>query len=279
MCGIRTTGTVLCWGYNSDGQSTVPSGTFVQVAANAVDSHTCGIRTDGTVLCWGLNNFGQSTAPSGTFVQVAAGSGHTCGIRTDGTVWCWGSNSDGKSTAPSGTFVQVAAGGLHSCGKLADSSVLCWGSSSRKQLEVPLICGNVAPKSYARIGLTQVPCLLGSYSASAGAITVLCSGLCAAGRYGFSSSNNSPDCSGACPIGHFCPAGTVTPPLVQLVVTVNPQDYKIPVALVPVQLVITVQLVQRLRRNLVVQAAAMVTSKDCLIQLVPVYVKLVIGAL
>ena len=59
--------------------------------------HTCGVKTDGTVACWGRNDLGQATPPGGTFTQVSAGGYHTCGVKTDGTVACWGDNFSGQA--------------------------------------------------------------------------------------------------------------------------------------------------------------------------------------
>ena len=107
-CGLRTDGTVACWGYDSLGQSSPPGGTFTQVSAG--ERHTCGLQTDGTMACWGDNILGQSSPPSGTFTQVSAGYNHTCGLKTDGTVACWGLNNNGEASPPGGTFSQVSAG-------------------------------------------------------------------------------------------------------------------------------------------------------------------------
>ena len=52
--------------------------------------HTCGVRTDGSLECWGRDHYDQATPPDGEFTSVSAGSTHTCGVRTDGTVACWG---------------------------------------------------------------------------------------------------------------------------------------------------------------------------------------------
>jgi hypothetical protein len=70
---------------------------------SAGPGHTCGLKTDGSVACWGLDNYGQSTPPAhsaGAFAQVSAGGYHTCGLKTDGSVACWGDNGDGQSTPP-----------------------------------------------------------------------------------------------------------------------------------------------------------------------------------
>ena len=130
-CGVKTDGSVECWGENSSGQATPSNGSFISVTAG--DHHTCGLETDGSVDCWGSNvNFvdkfrGQAAPPDGTFVSVSTGSRHTCGVKTDGFVECWGSNGLGQSSPPDGTFVSVSAGTQHTCGVETDGSVDCWG--------------------------------------------------------------------------------------------------------------------------------------------------------
>ena len=124
-CGVRTDGTVLCWGSNRYGQADPPDGEFVDVATT--EDSTCGLRTDGTVVCWGSNRYGQADAPSGQFRDVVASPNHSCGLRTDGTVICWGYNHHGQADAPSGQFRDVAVGDDHSCGLRTDGTVICWG--------------------------------------------------------------------------------------------------------------------------------------------------------
>ena len=96
--GVKSDGTVACWGDKTYGQSAPTAGTFIQVACGG--GHTCGLQSNGTVLCWGRNDFGQSTPPAGTFTQVSAGAWHTCGLQSDGTVVCWGRDDSGESTPP-----------------------------------------------------------------------------------------------------------------------------------------------------------------------------------
>ena len=93
--GLRT----KFWGWNRRGQA--PRGS----AVTAGEEHSCGLRTNGTITCWGNNATApdeQFSAvggrwPAGQFSAVTAGrSIHTpaCGLRTDGTITCWGANTD-----------------------------------------------------------------------------------------------------------------------------------------------------------------------------------------
>ena len=102
--------------------------TFSAVSAGVAPS--CGVRTDGSVVCWGANHFGQASAPGGLFSAVSAGLAPSCGVRTDGSVVCWGANHFGQASAPGGLFSAVSAGGEHSCGLGTDGSVECWGDNA-----------------------------------------------------------------------------------------------------------------------------------------------------
>jgi alpha-tubulin suppressor-like RCC1 family protein len=78
-----------------------------QVAAGF--EFTCGVRTEGSLFCWGENLFGQGgpkteenrwtpvqIGAATTWAQVSAGDEHTCGVKADGTLWCWGNNDFGQ---------------------------------------------------------------------------------------------------------------------------------------------------------------------------------------
>ena len=147
-CGLRTDGTVTCWGYNWAGQADAPAGTLKTIAAG--NGYLCGLRSDDTVTCWGRNDLGQADAPAGTFKTIAAGTSHACGLRSDDTIACWGWNAMAQVDAPAGTFKAVAAGGFrfltfggeasfgHSCGLRTDGTVTCWGfNESAGQTDVP----------------------------------------------------------------------------------------------------------------------------------------------
>ena len=54
-------------------------------------SQSCGLKTDGTAVCWGNNSQGQATPPTGVkFVAISSGLAHTCAQRANGSVTCWG---------------------------------------------------------------------------------------------------------------------------------------------------------------------------------------------
>ena len=117
-------GTAVAWGYNSDGQTTVPAGLSGVVAIAAGDYHTVALKQDGTVVAWGRNDDGQTKVPAGLsgVVAIAAGWYHTVALKQDGTVVAWGSNKDfqgkietGQTKVPAGLsgVVAIAAGGLH----------------------------------------------------------------------------------------------------------------------------------------------------------------------
>ena len=150
-CGVRTDGTVSCWGVNDKGQVDALPQVFSSVSAGS--AHTCAIQADtpeedttdqdtntttspisGPVKCWGANSDKQTEAPQGEFSSVSAGSAHTCAIQADtpeedttdqdtntttspisGPVKCWGANSDKQTEAPQGEFLSVSAGSRHSC--------------------------------------------------------------------------------------------------------------------------------------------------------------------
>lgn len=90
--------------------------------------HTCAVRSSGEVLCWGDNDEGQSGSAKGGDVYqplaialggkasaVAAGISHSCALRQDGAVLCWGKGSsgqlgDGLTTSSASAVVVVGSG-------------------------------------------------------------------------------------------------------------------------------------------------------------------------
>ncbi|MGB3439112.1 MAG: Ig-like domain repeat protein [Actinophytocola sp.] len=141
---LLSTGEVLTWGYNDEGQlgdgsfvrSTVPvyvdlpSDTTITAIA-AGDDHILALTATGQVLAWGYNEWGQlgdgTTAdkgvpvavnlPAGTTVTaISAGAGHSMALTATGEVLAWGDNDfgqlgDGTATSHSEpALVHVPAG-------------------------------------------------------------------------------------------------------------------------------------------------------------------------
>ena len=76
-------GTVVAWGKNDNGQTTVPAGLSGVVAIAARGFHTVALKQDGTVVAWGKNDDGQTTVPAGLsgVVAIAAGRDHTVALK------------------------------------------------------------------------------------------------------------------------------------------------------------------------------------------------------
>jgi alpha-tubulin suppressor-like RCC1 family protein len=139
-----------------------PGPSWAHIAAGS--NHTCGIRTGGTLWCWGDNEYGelgtgnhtgqdwprQVTTPArGGWASVTAGYDYTCAIRTDATLWCWGYNSDGElgtgnhtsqdrpqqvTTPAAGGWASITAGDIHACATRTDATLWCWGYNGNGEL-------------------------------------------------------------------------------------------------------------------------------------------------
>lgn len=204
-CALSSTGSVKCWGSNSNGRLgngntttsyvpvdvTSPPTNIVQLKAG--DSHTCVLTSAGAVYCWGNNAFGQCgnslggsrlvpTQVSGVSgaIDLATGSNHTCVALSDHTVRCWGqgffgqlgNNTSGLSSSPVTAIgvtsaIGVAAGQLHSCALLSTGGVMCWGSNANNTLAIGagLSGGTPAPV----VGLTGATQLAAARSATCAA--------------------------------------------------------------------------------------------------------------
>lgn len=133
----------------------------------AGQSHTCAVMTSGSMRCWGNDSDGQigNGAASGPVADPGAqgdlsvgsevasiglGGNHTCALLTSGQAKCWGAASAGQlgygdttdRAAPPAESIQLAtssaflisAGQSHSCAMRSNGGVRCWGRGEEGQL-------------------------------------------------------------------------------------------------------------------------------------------------
>lgn len=152
-CGIRTNGTIACWGHwaepfrpNPDGGLIVPLDSNDQIITDwvQVDSghrETCGLRADGSVVCWGHiphthgpdddhdhDEHEDEDHSAGPFEEIAVGIARVCGLEAEGSVECFGFDETDVDDYPFTTidvsiFNSAPRGGTYyyGCGILTDA--------------------------------------------------------------------------------------------------------------------------------------------------------------
>jgi len=138
---LKQDGTVVAWGDNTVGQTSLPAGLSNVVAVAAGYYHSLALRSDGTVVAWGNNGSGQTNVPAGlsNVVAIAGGDSHSLALRSDGTVVAWGANYSDQTAVPAAlsNVVAIASGPSHSLALQKDGTILAWGSNDHGQTDVP----------------------------------------------------------------------------------------------------------------------------------------------
>jgi len=190
-CVVVSSGSVLCWGINQDGElgdgsldaRNVPVlvGGLAEKAIGVTSGafHTCALLESGAVQCWGFNTSGQlgdgttTLSPSpvdvlglpGPVASMSAGGIQTCVLTSSGEALCWGGNLNGQ--VGDGSFVDrlaptavvgldagvraISAGWKHTCAILADEAIACWGQNSQGQLGDGSLTDSGVPIEVARL--------------------------------------------------------------------------------------------------------------------------------
>jgi alpha-tubulin suppressor-like RCC1 family protein len=168
-CGIHTSKSLFCWGYNGSGQLGDGTTTFRTTPRHVGSAHwsnvttgtntTCGITTGDSLYCWGLNNtnqIGDGTTTerhtprhvgSAHWSSVAVGDISTCGITTSEKLYCWGQGANGAlGTGGTSSFatphrvgtatnwVRVTSGTFHVCALNSSHQIFCWGYNGAGQI-------------------------------------------------------------------------------------------------------------------------------------------------
>ena len=173
-CGIRSPGTLYCWGRNSDAElgqgsaNPVQIRTPIQVGSDADwvevscgQGNTCARKRDGSIYCWGTMSSGAlavgDVAPRTTparvplfsdWLGVATNTFHTCGLRATGQIWCAGRDTEGQIGSPdladalpnmqradpNAGWIEVRTGRFFTCARKADGSIWCLGTNSEHEL-------------------------------------------------------------------------------------------------------------------------------------------------
>ena len=146
-CGLRTDGSVDCWGLRYNEYYTVgrlsqevgidtPDGSYRDVSHGRFPCALQALRPDGTIECWSTREdtpWPEATyslvvsddhdIPEGVFESVDGG----CGVRSDGTVACWYEQL--AADVPQGEFKSVAVSdfGYDACAIRTDGTITCWG--------------------------------------------------------------------------------------------------------------------------------------------------------
>lgn len=125
---------VLPWGDNYSGQTSLPSGLTNVAAIAGGNYHSLGLKRDGTVVVWGSNTSGQTNVPPGliSVVAIASGGYHSLALKADGTVLAWGDDTYDQTNVPPGlsNVVAVAGGGYHSLALKTDGTIVGWGATN-----------------------------------------------------------------------------------------------------------------------------------------------------
>jgi alpha-tubulin suppressor-like RCC1 family protein len=125
--------------------------------------YSCATRTSGQLLCWGSNRDGQlgdgtrENRHSPVLIQLpsavavlSAGTYHTCAVITTGKLMCWGRNVEGQlglgTSGPDDFHLRpvlvdvgddvtaVVTGAEHTCAALVTGELKCFGDNLKQQL-------------------------------------------------------------------------------------------------------------------------------------------------
>lgn len=148
-CGVRSGGTLWCWGDNTADRLGVESASARVPAPVQVGTDTswttvvvgsdeiCALKQDASRWCWS----GMTPSDLGSAVATSRPSGHTCAIAAGGVLTCRGHNGsgqlgggtatpydDGPETIVPGSWSSVTTVAGGTCATRPDGTAWCWGA-------------------------------------------------------------------------------------------------------------------------------------------------------
>ncbi len=120
--------------WSASGAVTLNGQPLTNVVAIAADSdHSLALQADGTIVAWGANIDGETTVPLAwnNVVAISGGQGsdHGLALTSDGAMVGWGATYDGQGAAAGLTNVTaLAVGPQYSLALMSNSTVVIWGN-------------------------------------------------------------------------------------------------------------------------------------------------------
>ena len=152
---LKADGTVVGWGENYYGESTIPAGLANVVAIAAGYNHSLALKADGTVVGWGENYSGQTNGvlAGSNVVTIAGGFDHSLALMVVGTFVVWGDYEFGQTNSPAGAtnVMAIAADGWHSLALKADGTVVGWGAGGPGTSGLPHFGQTTIPASATNV--------------------------------------------------------------------------------------------------------------------------------
>jgi hypothetical protein len=131
---LTDNGTLVCWGDPGTGNTTCPTGPFVEVAQSLI--HGCALDAAGQATCWGADGtadeeyrtyaMNQARPPKDVLHGLTAGPTLSCGLDGTDALVCWGDIN--MTPPPKGSFRMASIGYTWACGLREEGTLECWGA-------------------------------------------------------------------------------------------------------------------------------------------------------
>ena len=149
---LKANGTPVAWGYNTNGQATIPSGLsdIKSVAGgkywSAVLKNNCTVKIWGTEVAGDYPIVAIPANENKNLIQITIGDNHAAVLSADGKVFAWGNDqqysSPGSSNIKeipdfSARIKKISSGRYHVLALDIDGRVYAWGNNTLNQCTVP----------------------------------------------------------------------------------------------------------------------------------------------